>query len=119
MRKEVIRPFGPSPKIILERIVDHIDHAVEVAGIDRLITINRVSLIQPLPISYRARIAQVPGVTLVTFATFFGGYGGRLVEAMGWVNYFVLALAATVPSMLQPEAMRESPTARHWPGAVI
>jgi putative ABC transport system permease protein len=46
---------------------------VEIAGIDRLIVINRVSLIQPLPISYRARIAQVPGVTSVTFATFFGG----------------------------------------------
>jgi putative ABC transport system permease protein len=46
---------------------------VEIAGIDRLITINRVSLIQPLPISYRDRIAQIPGVTAVTFATFFGG----------------------------------------------
>lgn len=46
---------------------------VELAGIDRLIVINRVSLIQPLPISYKERIAQVPGVTAVTFATFFGG----------------------------------------------
>jgi putative ABC transport system permease protein len=46
---------------------------VEVAGIDRLITINRVSLIQPLPISYRERIAQIPGVAAVTFSTFFGG----------------------------------------------
>lgn len=46
---------------------------VEVAGIDRLIVINRVSLIQPLPISYKERIAQIPGVTAVTFATFFSG----------------------------------------------
>jgi putative ABC transport system permease protein len=46
---------------------------VEVAGIDRLIVINRVSLIQPLPISYKERIAQVPGVTAVTFSTWFGG----------------------------------------------
>jgi putative ABC transport system permease protein len=46
---------------------------IEVAGLDRLITINRVSLIQPLPIFYKERIAQIPGVTAVTFATFFGG----------------------------------------------
>jgi putative ABC transport system permease protein len=46
---------------------------IEVAGIDRLIVINRVSLIQPLPVSYKERIAQVPGVTAVTFATFFSG----------------------------------------------
>ena len=34
---------------------------VEVAGVDRLVTINRVSLIQPLPLSYRDQIAQIPG----------------------------------------------------------
>jgi len=46
---------------------------VEVAGADRLIVINRVSLIQPLPIAYRDRILQVPRVTAVTFASWFGG----------------------------------------------
>jgi putative ABC transport system permease protein len=49
------------------------NQGVEVAGADRLIVINRVSLIQPLPISYRERILQVPGVKAVTFATWFGG----------------------------------------------
>ncbi len=46
---------------------------VDVAGADRLIVINRVSLIQPLPISYRERILQVPGVKAVTDAVFFAG----------------------------------------------
>jgi len=49
------------------------NQGVEVAGVDRLIVINRVSLIQPLPISYRDRLLQVPGVKAVTFATWFGG----------------------------------------------
>lgn len=47
---------------------------VSVAGADRLVVRHRVSIIQMLPISYKARIAQVPGVTKVTQATWFGGY---------------------------------------------
>jgi putative ABC transport system permease protein len=49
------------------------NQGVEVAGADRLIVINRVSLMQPLPIAYRDQILQVPGVKAVTFATWFGG----------------------------------------------
>jgi putative ABC transport system permease protein len=49
------------------------NQGVTVAGVDRLIVINKVSLIQPLPISYRDRILQVPGVKAVTYATWFGG----------------------------------------------
>jgi putative ABC transport system permease protein len=46
---------------------------VDVAGADRLVVVNRVSLIQPLPLAYRDRLARVPGVTQVTFASWFGG----------------------------------------------
>ncbi len=46
---------------------------VEVAGADRLVVVNRVSLIQPLPLAYRDRLARIPGVTQVTFASWFGG----------------------------------------------
>ncbi|HXO19366.1 MAG TPA: FtsX-like permease family protein [Thermoanaerobaculia bacterium] len=46
---------------------------VDVSGADRLLSIHKVSLIQPLPISYLDRIAQVPGVKLVTHSTWFGG----------------------------------------------
>jgi putative ABC transport system permease protein len=44
-----------------------------VAGADRLVTIQKVSLIMPLPISYGDRIAQIKGVTQVTHASWFGG----------------------------------------------
>ena len=46
---------------------------VDVAGADRLLVINKVSLIQPLPIAYRDRIQRQPGVKEVTYANWFGG----------------------------------------------
>jgi putative ABC transport system permease protein len=46
---------------------------VDVAGVDRLVTVNRVSLIQPLPFAYRDRLMRVPGVVQATFANWFGG----------------------------------------------
>jgi putative ABC transport system permease protein len=46
---------------------------VELAGIDRLIIIHKVSLIMPLPIAYQPRIAAVPGVEIATNNSWFGG----------------------------------------------
>ena len=46
---------------------------VEAAGADRLLVINKVSLIQPLPIAYRDRLLRVPGVKQATWANWFGG----------------------------------------------
>jgi putative ABC transport system permease protein len=46
---------------------------VDVVGVDRLLVINKVSLILPLPIAYRDRIAAVPGVSEVSYANWFGG----------------------------------------------
>jgi len=47
---------------------------VDVAGADRLTVIHKVSLIQPLPKSYEARIRAIEGVTGVTHANWFGAY---------------------------------------------
>jgi putative ABC transport system permease protein len=49
------------------------NQGVEVAGADRLIVMNRVTFIQPLPYSYRNRIEAIKGVKEVTFASWFGG----------------------------------------------
>ncbi|HEY2942377.1 MAG TPA: ABC transporter permease [Vicinamibacteria bacterium] len=46
---------------------------IDVAGADRLMVINKVSIIQPLPLPYRDRILRIPGVKQVTFANWFGG----------------------------------------------
>jgi len=44
-----------------------------IAGVDRLITSSRYSIIQSLPQSLQARIAAVPGVRDVAYANWFGG----------------------------------------------
>ncbi|MEO8679404.1 MAG: FtsX-like permease family protein [Vicinamibacterales bacterium] len=46
---------------------------VEIAGIDRLILIHKVSLIMPLPISYLERLRATEGVSMATHQTWFGG----------------------------------------------
>jgi putative ABC transport system permease protein len=45
----------------------------EVAGADRLIVVNRIGLIETLPISYQERILGIPGVKAVTHNNWFGG----------------------------------------------
>jgi putative ABC transport system permease protein len=49
------------------------NQGVEAAGADRMLVINKVSMIQPLPIAYRERLQRVPGVKELTFANWFGG----------------------------------------------
>lgn len=49
------------------------NQGAEAAGADRILVVNKVSLIQPLPYAYRERIARVPGVSELTFASWFGG----------------------------------------------
>jgi putative ABC transport system permease protein len=46
---------------------------VDLLGQDRLIVIHKVSIIQPLPVSYQSRIAVTEGVEAVTHNTWFGG----------------------------------------------
>ena len=46
---------------------------VDIAGVDRLFVINKVSIIQPLPLSYKDRLLTTPGVKEVTYWNWFGG----------------------------------------------
>jgi putative ABC transport system permease protein len=59
---------------ILVTIKSALGAGVDVAGADRLVVRNRVSLIQPLPLAYRERILRLDGVAQVTYASWFGGY---------------------------------------------
>jgi putative ABC transport system permease protein len=46
---------------------------VDIAGLDRLVLIHKVSLIMPLPVSYLNRLRTTPGVELATHQSWFGG----------------------------------------------
>jgi putative ABC transport system permease protein len=45
----------------------------ELASANRLVTINRTSIINLIPLSYKAKIQRIPGVTYVTHNNWFGG----------------------------------------------
>lgn len=45
----------------------------DLAGADRLVVINRVGLINTMPLAYGDRIRQIPGVKFVTHNNWFGG----------------------------------------------
>jgi len=49
------------------------NRGADIAGADRLVVINRVSIIQPLPLADRDKIQRIPGVKAVTHNNWFGG----------------------------------------------
>src|SRR5271154_5667 len=49
------------------------NRGMDVAGADRLVVINRTSIINPIPLSYRDKILRIPGVAYVTHDNWFGG----------------------------------------------
>jgi putative ABC transport system permease protein len=49
------------------------NRGADIAGADRLVVINRVSIINPLPLAYRDKIQRIPGVKAVTHYNWFGG----------------------------------------------
>src|SRR5512134_3347201 len=58
---------------LLRTVVSAWYAGVEASSSTRLVTRNSVSLVFPLPLSYREKIRQVPGVTEVGYSYWFGG----------------------------------------------
>ena len=58
---------------LLQTVVTAWYAGVEASAANRLITRHAVSFVFPLPLAYRDRIAQVPGVNRVTYASWFSG----------------------------------------------
>ena len=52
---------------------DAFNRGANVAGADRLIIINRTSIINTIPLSYRDKILRIPGVKVITHNNWFGG----------------------------------------------
>lgn len=47
---------------------------IDLAGADRLMVLNKISIIMPVPSSYSEKIKAIEGVKAVTYANWFGGY---------------------------------------------
>jgi putative ABC transport system permease protein len=52
---------------------DAFNQGANIAGADRLVTINRTSIINTIPLSYRDKILRIPGVKCITHNNWFGG----------------------------------------------
>jgi putative ABC transport system permease protein len=69
---------------------------IELAGADRLMILNKISIIMPLPESYGERVRMLEGVKEVTHANWFGGYyretknafANMAVEPESWLRMY-------------------------------
>src|SRR5690606_22617747 len=59
---------------LLRSLAVTFDQGAEIAGEDRLVSVNKISLIQPIPESYLARVQALEGVDKATSSNWFGGY---------------------------------------------
>jgi len=59
---------------VLMAIRSAFNMGVEMAGQSRLMMMDKVSIINPLPASYEAQVKLLDGVTDITHANWFGGY---------------------------------------------
>jgi putative ABC transport system permease protein len=57
----------------LRGVLDTLEASIRVGSEARLVTRNAISLIFPLPLAYRERLAAIPGVQRVAYANWFGG----------------------------------------------
>jgi len=76
-RRAVLTVVSISVAIVAISVLNSVLHsfsaAVEIADEARMVVRNQVSLIFPLPLAYRQRIAAMPGIKGVAAANWFGG----------------------------------------------
>ncbi|HTV00537.1 MAG TPA: FtsX-like permease family protein [Luteitalea sp.] len=84
---------------------------VDLAGQDRLVMIQKVSFIQPLPVSYQGRVATSDGVAAVTHATWFGGI---YQDPKNWFAQFAVEPEAWL--QMYPEYVLTPERAKAWYG---
>ncbi|HOE16520.1 MAG TPA: ABC transporter permease [Syntrophorhabdaceae bacterium] len=58
---------------LLRTVIDAWHAGVEASSASRLVTRNSISIIFPLPLSYKDKIRQVDGVDIVSYGNWFGG----------------------------------------------
>jgi putative ABC transport system permease protein len=73
--------------VFLAVVRDAFGRGADVAGADRLVIINRTSIINPIPLSYRDKILRIPGVKYITHNNWFGG---TYIEEKNFFPQFVI-----------------------------
>ena len=88
---------------------------VDMAGQGRLMVIDKISLINPLPASYQGRISQIEGVEDITHANWFGGYyqetknqfANMAVDPESWLRMY--RMSSSSPTTRRRHGSRTAP----------
>jgi len=99
----------------LRSVVTTLNAGTEIASASRMVVQHATAIVFPLPMSYRARLAAVPGVEAVTWANWFGGqYGdGKVFFAQFAIDpesYLTMYPEISVP-LVQRTAFQQERTA--------
>src|SRR4051812_7342983 len=81
---------------------------ITVSGAERLVMIDKISLINPIPLSYQQRVQTVEGVKDITHANWFGGiyqdqrnfFANMAVDPESWLRIY--------PEVAMPEDQRKA-----------
>ena len=81
---------------------------ITLSGAERLVMIDRISLINPIPLSYQQRVKSVEGVKDVTHANWFGGiykdqknfFANMAVDPESWLRIY--------PEVAMPEDQKKA-----------
>lgn len=90
----------------------------DVADAERLVVIDKVSLINPLPMAYKNRVAATPGVQAVTHASWFGGYYQEPRNQFGQFPTDPYEYFSMYPELNMPQEQLDA-WAKNRTGAVI
>lgn len=93
---------------VLKTFNDALNVGVEMAGADRLVTINKISLIQPLPYALYGKVKAVDGVETATFANWFGGYYQDPKQPIGVFAIDAESYMKVYPEMVVPEDQKQA-----------
>lgn len=81
---------------------------VTLADANRLMVMHRMSFIQPLPYSYMARMARLPGVAAVSHQTWFGGIYQDSKNPLGTFPVDPELFLAMNPEISLPEEQKQA-----------
>jgi putative ABC transport system permease protein len=89
--------------VFLAVVRDAFNRGADVAGADRLVVINRTSIINLMPLSYRDKILRIPGVKVITHNNWFGG---TYIDEKNFFPQFVIdpqSQRDVFPEMIVPD----------------
>src|SRR6266481_4994222 len=89
--------------VFLAVVRDAFNRGADIAGADRLVVINRTSIINLMPLSHRDKILRIPGVKVITHNNWFGG---TYIDEKNFFPQFVIdpqAQREVFPEMIVPD----------------